>query len=69
MKIILVDIQEPLCNEWKKSFNGYSDVSVHHGNFVDVIDRGVVSTQGLVSPANSFGLMDGGFDVNYEVVE
>jgi hypothetical protein len=44
MKIILVDIQEPLCNEWKKSFNGYSDVSVHHGNFVDVIDRGVVST-------------------------
>ena len=62
MKIILVDTQVLLCEEWKKSFQGCDDVVTHAGDFREVINQGTEFNQALVSPANSFGIMDGGFD-------
>lgn len=56
--LILVDLQEELCQHWVDSFSGFSNVSIHHGNFLSVKEFDC-----LVSPANSFGLMDGGIDL------
>lgn len=56
MKIQLVDNNEPLCKEWLKEFEGCSDVEVICGNFFEV------PTDCFVSPANSFGFLDGGID-------
>ena len=58
-KLILTDFNEELCNEWRKVFAKESEeekVEVHHGRFEDV------EFDCVVSPANSFGQMDGGFD-------
>lgn len=60
MKIILLDNKRPMCLAWKKYFNGISDVEIANDNIeyydIDDIDC-------LVSPANSYGLMDGGYDL------
>lgn len=54
--LVLADPNEGLCNEWKESFESHSKVGIHHGRFEDV------PFDCVVSPANSFGLMDGGVD-------
>ena len=60
MKIILLDNKRPMCLAWKKYFNGFSDVEIANDDIeyydIDDIDC-------LVSPANSYGLMDGGYDL------
>jgi O-acetyl-ADP-ribose deacetylase (regulator of RNase III) len=67
MKLILVDPNPKLCQEWERAFHIHpdgggstlpSDVSIHHGRFQDVSDA-----DGLVTAGNSFGLMDGGVDL------
>lgn len=55
-KLVLCDPNEGLCNAWKKEFAQYSSVEVREGRFEDV------DFDCVVSPANSFGLMDGGVD-------
>jgi O-acetyl-ADP-ribose deacetylase (regulator of RNase III) len=57
MKIILSAIQEPLLNAWKEYFEGYSDVSIVEGDITQL------TCDAVVSPANSFGFMDGGLDL------
>ena len=57
MKIQLIDRNKVMCNLWKYFFNDIPDVVVHHGDFFDL------STDCVVSPANSFGFMDGGLDL------
>jgi len=57
-KLTLIDPQEGLCQEWKKSFASYPEVEIRHGYFEQV-----KSYDCMVSPANSFGLMDGGVDL------
>ena len=60
MKIILLDNKRPMCLAWEKYFNGISDVEIANDDIeyydIDDIDC-------LVSPANSYGLMDGGYDL------
>ncbi|MEQ8672267.1 MAG: macro domain-containing protein [Aggregatilineales bacterium] len=58
MKLILVDINAPMCDAWREYFNGLPDVEIVHDSFetLDEFDC-------IVSPANSFGLMDGGLDL------
>ena len=56
MKIQLIDRSTEMCNEWKKHFEGCNDVIIHHGDFFSL------PTDCIVSPANSFGFMDGGLD-------
>lgn len=57
-ELILVDVQIELCQAWLNSFKGFSSVTIHNGKFQEVKEFDC-----LVSPANSFGLMDGGIDL------
>ena len=57
MKIQLVDRNAEMCAQWRKHFKGCEDVVVHHGDFFSL------ETDCIVSPANSFGFMDGGLDL------
>ncbi len=56
MTIKLVDINEELTKAWQKVFHGIKEVSVHHQSIFDI------TCDAIVSPANSFGYMNGGID-------
>lgn len=57
MKIILADLQTPVVAEWKKQFSDDENISIYHGSIFNV------EADAIVSPANSFGFMDGGLDM------
>ncbi len=57
-EIQLIDPQEKLCEAWKELFKDCNQISIQKGKFEYVSDFDC-----LVSPANSFGLMDGGIDL------
>lgn len=59
MKIILASPDRSLLDAWQKHCANISEVSFHHGSVLDV------ACDALVSPANSFGFMDGGIDAQY----
>lgn len=58
MKLILNDVSEEMCDAWAREFRGDLDVSIVIGPF-----QGVEEYDCIVSPANSFGIMDGGYDL------
>ena len=60
MKIHLRDINSSLVNAWRQQFKLRSEVSVSEG---EIFDAG--PHHAIVSPANSFGFMDGGIDLVY----
>jgi O-acetyl-ADP-ribose deacetylase (regulator of RNase III) len=55
-RLVLCDFSEELCVEWRLAFAQFPEVEIRHGRFED-IDFDCIN-----SPANSFGLMDGGID-------
>ena len=57
MIIQLVDSNKQMCEAWESRFKGCNDVHVFHG---DVFEK---SCDCIISPANSFGFMDGGLDL------
>lgn len=57
MKLILIDPNEPLCEAWRVKFAGLPEVEIVRGYFESLPEYDC-----MVSPANSFGLMDGGVD-------
>ncbi len=59
MKIILTAIDEPLVKAWAKTCGDLDFVQIHRGPIFDV------ACDAVVSPANSFGFMDGGIDLLY----
>ena len=56
--LILCDTNPDLCEEWHKVFDGNGDFKIICGSAFAVPDR----VDAIVSPANSFGFMDGSFD-------
>lgn len=54
--LLLVDSNEKLAESWNKTFRGIENVQIFHG---DIFEH---SADALVSPANSFGAMNGGID-------
>lgn len=56
MHIKLIDVNPKITDAWKKVFNHVKNVSVHQGSIFDY------PSDALVSPANSFGFMNGGID-------
>jgi O-acetyl-ADP-ribose deacetylase (regulator of RNase III) len=56
MHINLVDTNSEITEAWQKVFGDVSQVTVHHGSIFDY------PADVLVSPANSFGYMNGGID-------
>jgi O-acetyl-ADP-ribose deacetylase (regulator of RNase III) len=57
MKLILTDINPALCRAWENAFKDLPNVEIVHGYF-----ESIPAFDCMVSPANSFGLMDGGVD-------
>lgn len=57
-EITLVDVQKDLCENWIEAFKNHPEIKVHCGYFQEIKEFDC-----LVSPANSFGLMDGGIDL------
>ena len=60
MKILLRDIKQEMCNAWTHFFKGIEDVEVSCGHILKD-----VQADAIVSPANSYGFMDGGIDAIY----
>ena len=56
LRIVLCDINRKIIRAWEEHFDGLDDVEVHQGDIFEV------EADALVSPANSFGFMDGGLD-------
>jgi O-acetyl-ADP-ribose deacetylase (regulator of RNase III) len=61
-KFILVDNKRPLADAWTEEFSKYPNFEIHGG--VDIFDY---PGDAVVSPANSFGFMDGGIDLLYSM--
>lgn len=57
MKLILCDTNGKMCDAFKEHFANDPDVIVTNRSFTEV-----EAFDAIVSPANSFGLMDGGID-------
>jgi O-acetyl-ADP-ribose deacetylase (regulator of RNase III) len=59
MKVILAAVERDLADAWERHCGDLECVTVHRGSILDV------SCEAVVSPANSFGFMDGGIDRLY----
>jgi O-acetyl-ADP-ribose deacetylase (regulator of RNase III) len=59
MNIVLTSVDGPLAAAWEAHCGDLDFVSVRHESIFDV------ASDAVVSPANSFGFMDGGLDMYY----
>lgn len=59
MKIILSAVEKELVNAWQSFCGHLPNVEIFHGSILDL------SVDAIVSPANSYGFMDGGIDLLY----
>ena len=59
MRIVLTAIEDNLAEAWERHCGDLPNVTVHRGSILDL------SVDAVVSPANSFGFMDGGIDHRY----
>jgi O-acetyl-ADP-ribose deacetylase (regulator of RNase III) len=59
MKLILSAVDEALAAAWQRFCGDLDFVEVHRGSILDL------TCDAVVSPANSFGFMDGGIDAAY----
>src|SRR5262245_10518455 len=59
MRIILAAVEQPLADAWQRFCGDLDCVSIHRGSILDL------NVDAVVSPANSFGFMDGGIDMLY----
>lgn len=60
MQIYLLDINKEMTDAWHKYFDS-SSVIIAHEDFATFMNKHS-DIEAIVSPANSFGLMDGGYD-------
>jgi len=61
MKIYLLDRNPLMVAEWKKYFKNVRDVEVIYNDFEIFMET--YDVECVVSPANSYGFMDGGYDL------
>lgn len=59
MQIILAAVEPEFADAWERFCGDVDFVTVHRGSILDL------SCDAIVSPANSFGFMDGGIDLLY----
>jgi len=59
LKIVLASVEPELAEAWERFCGDLEGVSAHRGSILDV------HCDAVVSPANSFGFMDGGIDHLY----
>ncbi len=61
MMLHLVTNSAGMAKAWSAAFRGYKGIAVYHADFKRFIAEHP-EIDAIVSPANSYGLMDGGFD-------
>jgi O-acetyl-ADP-ribose deacetylase (regulator of RNase III) len=61
IQILLRDRNINLVNAWSKEFKNYHNVKISCGDIFGL------SADAIISPANSFGFMDGGIDLRYTI--
>lgn len=61
MKIYLLDINKNMTDSWKKYFGDIKNLEIVNDDFAHFMDKHQ-EIDAIVSPANSYGLMDGGYD-------
>jgi len=61
IQILLRDKNINLVNAWTREFNGYPNVKISCGDIFEL------KADAIISPANSFGFMDGGIDLVYSL--
>ncbi|WP_315825536.1 MULTISPECIES: macro domain-containing protein [unclassified Bradyrhizobium] len=59
LTVHLRDISIEVIEAWRSAFAGVGEVQVSHGSILEQ------QADAIVSPANSFGFMDGGIDLHY----
>ena len=59
LTVILTSITDDLTQAWRSVCGGLPNVEIHHGDIF------ATEPDAVVSPANSFGFMDGGIDGVY----
>jgi O-acetyl-ADP-ribose deacetylase (regulator of RNase III) len=59
LKLILRDLDRDLVDAWRSAFAKMSSVDIADGDLM------ITEADAIVSPANSFGFMDGGIDLVY----
>jgi len=59
MQVILTAVEDSLAEAWRRFCGDLEFVRVHRGSILDI------PCDAIVSPANSFGFMDGGIDAVY----
>lgn len=59
MQLWLVDLNYDLVKFWQREFEDIDDVYIESGDILELADNTIVS------PANSYGYMDGGIDLLY----
>lgn len=61
MYIYLLDINKEMTNAWHKYFGNINNVEIINDDFVHFMNTHP-NIEAVVSPANAYGLMDGGYD-------
>lgn len=61
IKIYLLDKEIGMVDAWNKYFDHFGNVVIVHQMFDEFMKT--YKVEGIVSPSNSFGLMDGGYDL------
>lgn len=59
LTVVLAASEPRLADAWRREFRDVADVEIHLGSIFEV------EADALISPANSFGFMDGGIDALY----
>ena len=62
MKIFLAALDDALADAWERHCGDLPGVTVHRGSILDL------DVDAVVSPANSFGFMDGGIEERQQAV-
>ena len=60
IQIYLLDINPTMCEVWNKYFSDIKNVNIVNDEFKIFVSNNNI--QSIVSPANSFGIMSGGYD-------
>lgn len=60
MQMYLLDINEKITDIWTQYFDGVSNIRVVNDSFEHFMSE--IQVECVVAPANSYGLMDGGYD-------
>lgn len=75
LQLHLRDLSAPLVTAWRRAFAGVADVTISEGDIFSerpgplAADAPIdLEADAVVSPANSFGFMDGGIDLVYSHV-